>query len=431
MHYLTLSFSHKNSDVAVREKLAFTEETKEKTLKTLTSNPIISEALILSTCNRVEIFVSSKDNSLAAPFIFEALCAHSGLSSEELEGRADVFENEGAVHHLFAVASSLDSIVIGETQIAGQIKDALRFAQERGFCANKISRVMQYAFRCAAEVRNQTQIAKNPVSVASAAVDKAKKMLGSLSGECAVVIGTGEMGSLACKHLLTAGADVILVSRSLQKAVDMAAELGANARGADYSQLSTLLNTHRLLFSATGAQHPIIDDNGVEKCEFRRVWFDISVPRDIEISDCHGVEVVTVDDLQDIVEQNQSLRAEEARIAYSLVGSYTIEFFKWISVLSVDPIIKELREKAQAIAEKEIKNAVKKGFIQQAQEEEIGKLLHSAFKKFLHEPTVNLKAIASSAKLDDTVEALKYLHNLSSDAKESYKPEQYMDEERG
>jgi glutamyl-tRNA reductase len=125
------------------------------------------------------------------------------------------------------------------------------------------------------------------------------------------------------------------------------------------------------------------------------------------------------------VEQNQMLRAEEARIAYSLVGSYTIDFFKWINTLSVDPIIKELREKAQNIAEKEIKNAVKKGFIPSEHEEEISKLLHSAFKKFMHDPTVNLKALADNPRLDSVVEALKYLHNLSDDAKvmDSYKCE--------
>jgi glutamyl-tRNA reductase len=126
---------------------------------------------------------------------------------------------------------------------------------------------------------------------------------------------------------------------------------------------------------------------------------------------------VTVDDLKDIVEQNQMLRAEEARIAYGIVGRYTMEFFRWINTLSVDPIIKELRKKAQQIAEKEIKNAIKKGFFAPQQEEEITKLLHSAFKKFMHDPTVNLKALANSPKLEEVVESLKYLHNLSDEAK--------------
>lgn len=416
MHYLTVSFSHKNSDIAVREKLAFNEEAKERSLKMLTDTKVISEAVIISTCNRVEVFVSTKDSGLAMPFVFEMLSVHSGLSADELEGRADVFENEGAVHHLFAVASSLDSIVIGETQIAGQIKEAFRFAKEKGYAGHKISRVMQYAFRCAAEVRNQTQIAKKPVSVASVAVDKARKLLGTLENECAVVVGTGEMGALACRYLYDAGAKVILVSRTLEKAKTMAEEFGENASGADYSRLKELANAHKLLFSATGAPHPVLEDSIVEKRDFRRIWFDISVPRDIEIDDNHGIEVVTVDDLQDIVAQNQMLRAEEARTAYSLVGSYTMEFFKWISALSVDPIIKELRAKAQEIAEKEIKNAVKKGFIPKELEEEASKLLHSAFKKFMHEPTVNLKAMADNPRLDGIVEALKYLHNLESEA---------------
>jgi len=433
MHYLTVSFSHKNSDIAVREKLAFTDESKEAALRELTQKPVISESIIVSTCNRVEIVVSAKEPQTALPHVFEMLQKHSGLPMDELEGRADVFENEGAVHHLFAVTSSLDSVVIGETQIAGQIKEAFKFAYDKGFCAQKLSRVMHYAFRCAADVRNQTEIAKKPVSVASVAVDKAKKIFGTLEDEIAIVIGTGEMGELACKYLLAGGAKVILVSRSKQKADEMAARLGNSVQGAEFADVKKLINTHKLLFSATSAQYPIIEDDIIEKTDFRRVWFDISVPRDIEISDNHGVEVITVDNLQDIVEQNQSLRAEEARAAYSLVGGYTIDFFKWISTLSVDPIIKELREKAQTIAEKEVQNAIKKGFIQKEQEEEITKLLHSAFKKFMHEPTVNLKALANSPQLDSVVESLKYLHNLSEDARimDSYKCEYIVEEAKG
>ncbi len=433
MHYLTVSFSHKNSDITVREKLAFTDESKEAALKFLTDQAVISEAIIVSTCNRVEIIVSTKETQEALAIVFEMLQKHSKLPIEELEGRADVFENEGAVHHLFAVTSSLDSVVIGETQIAGQIKESFKFAYDRGFCAQKLSRVMHYAFKCAADVRNQTKIAKKPVSVASVAVDKAKKILGDLENEVAIVIGTGEMGELACKYLLDSKARVILVSRNKQKADEMAARLGAFAQGADFASIKELINTHKLLFSATSAQYPIINNNLVEKKDFKRVWFDISVPRDIEISDHYGIEVITVDNLQDIVEQNQSLRAEEARAAYSLVGRYTIEFFKWISALSVDPIIKELRAKAQTIAEKEVKNGVKKGFIPKEQEEEITKLLHSAFKKFLHDPTVNLKALANSPKLDSVVESLKYLYNLSEEAKimDSYKCEYLIEEAKG
>ncbi len=418
MHYLTVSFSHKNSDITAREKLAFTEISKEAALGALTSEETdISEAIIVSTCNRVEILVSTQDTEKASTEIFKMLSNHSGLSVEELEGRADVFENEGAVHHLFAVTSSLDSVVIGETQIAGQIKDAFKFAYDKGYCAQKLSRVMHFAFKCAADVRNQTEIAKKPISVASVAVDKAKKIFGKLEMETAVVIGTGEMGEIACKYLLANGAKVVLVSRSKQKAIDLGEKLGCNVTGADFGDLTELLNTHKLVFSATGAQHPIITEDFVEEKSFYRAWFDISVPRDIDVKKRDNLEVVTVDDLKDIVEQNQMLRAEEARIAYTIVGSYTMEFFKWIGTLSVDPIIKELREKAQNIAEKEIKNAVKKGFIAKEHEEDVLKVIHSAFKKFMHDPTVNLKALANTQRLDTIVESLKYLHNLTSEAK--------------
>ena len=135
---------------------------------------------------------------------------------------------------------------------------------------------MHYAFKCAADVRNQTEIAKKPISVASVAVDKAKKLFGKLDGEIAVVIGTGEMGEIACKYLLTNGANVILVSRSKQKADEMGEKLGKNVTGADFGAIKELLNTHKLVFSATGAQHPIITDELVEERDFYRAWFDIS-----------------------------------------------------------------------------------------------------------------------------------------------------------
>ncbi len=423
MHYLVASFSHKNCDIATREKIAFAEDAKLETLKKLTSNTNINEAIILSTCNRVEVITSVKECSTAEEIIFKALSEHSNLSIEELEGRADLFENEGAVHHIFSVACALDSVVIGETQIAGQVKDAMKFASDNGFCGIKLSRVLQYAFKCAAEVRNKTEIARKPTSVASVAVDKAKRMLGSLEGRTAVVVGAGEMGTLACKYLRAHDANIILVGRNVAKTEAVALEICEKIKVAHISELKTLLNSHSLLFSATSASGAVITHDMVESCSFERLWFDISVPRDIDVESTDGLNVVTVDDLKDIVVSNMGQRADEARIAYTIVGTWTIEFFKWMNTLSVDPLIKGLREKAERACEIEITKAIKKGLIQKEQEETIKLMLHSAFKKFLHDPTINIKSISNSPRLESMAEAMKYLFELGDEAtpRDSYK----------
>ncbi|MEY4505079.1 MAG: hypothetical protein RL154_1376 [Pseudomonadota bacterium] len=419
MHYILISFSHKNSDILIREKLSFSEDAKKNFLQNLTAQSFINEATLLSTCNRVEIFASVNELGSSMPIIFALLSEHSGLAITELEGRADRFENDGAIHHLFSVAGSLDSLVVGETQIAGQVKEAFKFAYDGGFAGQKISRAMHYAFRCAAEIKNQTQIAKNPVSVASVAIAKAKSLVGGLDGKSAIIIGAGEMGRLACKYLIAENCRVILVNRTLATAKEFAAELDSSADIVcdEFFNLKELLCQHPLVFSATGAQHPIIEDYLVGKADFERYWFDISVPRDINISKEHGVHVFTVDDLKDIVENNLALRSEEARIAYRVVGQMTVEFFKWIGTLSVDPLIKALRQKAKDAANAELKRAIKKGFVPKEHEEAVEKLVHAAFKKFLHEPTVNIKALSDDPKMDNVLETVKYLFSLDSKVK--------------
>ncbi|WP_200762185.1 glutamyl-tRNA reductase [Nitrosophilus alvini] len=431
MQYLVISFSHKNSDVTVREKLALSEpEIREKTYKKLMEHRAINEVIILSTCNRVEVIASVKDPYKATEYILSLLSSNSGISLEELEGRADIYEDNGAIHHIFSVASALDSLVIGETQISGQLKDAYKESFEKGYCSQKLSRVMHYAFKCAAAVRNSTDISKNPVSVASAAVAKAKSILGSLGGYTALILGTGEMGLLAAKHLISNGCNIILIGRDLKKTKEIVKELGSQAQAEPFSNIKDLLNRYRLLFTATGAPHPIITPDMIEPREFERHWFDMAVPRDIEECSCKNVNIYSVDDLQDIVNQNLALREEQASIAYKIVGRFTMEFFKWLQSLSVDPIIKEIRNRAREASLKELKKAIKKGYLPAEYEEEVTKILHNAFNTFLHRPTVNLKKVAEEPSGDTIVESIKYFFDINGGKETSlnrYKCEYHMD----
>ena len=203
MSYLVISFSHKNLDIKQREKLAFnSDEEKDRFIKKLLDFESTKELVLLSTCNRVEIIAKSSNVKQSSKNIIENLADYSKLNYEFLYDRADIYDNDVAVHHLFSVASALDSLVIGETQIVGQLKDAFRFSQVRNYCDQGISRVMHYAFKCAAQVRTATSLGTGSVSVASTAVAKAKELVGDTKGVKALVIGAGQMSELAVKHLL-------------------------------------------------------------------------------------------------------------------------------------------------------------------------------------------------------------------------------------
>lgn len=405
MKYLLISISHKNTDLATREKLAFDIETQERILKDLVATNSINEAIILVTCNRIEITLNVKDSFLART---DALNLLQSVSGVDLNGRAEIYEDEEAARHLFSVASGLESVVIGEAQIVGQFKDAFKFALDRGYASKRLTGLMNHAIRCAAAVRNATEIGKNPVSVSSAAVVQAKTLMGgSLGGVEAVVVGYGEMSRLAAQHLLSDGAVVTVVGRDIDKAKEFANELSPDAKFDSFAKLIKLINTHPLLFTATGAPHTVITQDMVEAKEFGRYWFDIAVPRDIDAISDKNITVFAVDDLQDIVRTNMSLREEEAAKAFKVVDEFVNEFFAWLNSLSADPVIKALREKASEAAREELDRAVKKGFIPKEYEENARFLLHNAFKRFLHSPTVTLKTSMEKEGSSELLEAVR------------------------
>ncbi|MDR3346222.1 MAG: glutamyl-tRNA reductase [Campylobacteraceae bacterium] len=416
MQYMTLSFTHKNTDIKTREKLSFGGEHELlNVLKVIISHTNINEAIVLSTCNRVEVITSVKECKESLDFILRALSHISGIGKEQLESRADVYDSTGAIHHLFAVCSSLDSLVIGETQIAGQLKNAFNFALKNGFCGPKLNRAMQQCFKCAAAVRSSTDISKNPVSVSSVAVTKAKELVGSLEGVKAIVIGAGEMSELAAKHLISSGAHVVLINRSYDNAAALAEKLGKNTSVKSFSDLRKALNECQLLFSATGASHAIVTDDMVEKREFERYWFDIAVPRDIEVSGFENIHIYAVDDLEEIVAKNLALREEQAKIAYGIVAEMTTDFFKQLQALSVDPIVKEIRNRAKESALSEINKALKKGYIPPELKDNVEKILHQAFNAFLHKPTVNLKNVSEISEADNIIQSLQYFFDIDEE----------------
>jgi len=417
MHYLTLSYTHKNTCIGTREKLAFDNDDNLRTFyEKILALKQVNEVLIVSTCNRVEIFASVSEPDEIYEVVLAELTQHNGLDPTELLDKGAVHRDIEAVHHLFSVISSLDSVVVGETQIVSQIKNAFAFAYENGYCGQKIARVMHNAFRCSASVRSATGISKNPVSVASVAVAKAKEIFdGNLGGYTAVVVGAGEMGELTVKHLAKAGANIIIVNRDTEKAHKIAHDIDeVTVTVEPFSELKSLVNHYRLLFSATGASSPIIDEHIVEETTFKRYWFDIAVPRDIQESGFDNVDIYSVDDLKGIMDKNIKERKKSAKIAYGIVDEFTQDFFKWLQTLSVDPLIKEIRGMAKSCSVNEIEKAIKKGYIDKEQQKQVEKILHQAFNSFLHGPTTNLKKIAEQPRADTVVQSIQVFFGLNA-----------------
>ncbi|EAL1122154.1 glutamyl-tRNA reductase [Campylobacter coli] len=410
--YYCISFTHKNTDISLRERLSFSDEAKKNEfLRLLSIHENIEECLVISTCNRVEIVAYVKE--ACAEYIIKSLALLCNVDKESLVQKADIFEDSGAIHHLFSVASSLDSLVVGETQIAGQLKDAFAFALKNNFCAVHLSRAIHSAFKCAAKVRNETQISKNPISVASVAVAKAKELL-PLEGKSAIVIGAGEMGELAAKHLIAAGARVIILNRDIEKARILCERLGVLSECDSLNNLKKYLDEYELFFSATNASSAIITNSLIDEVSHKRYFFDIAVPRDIDVSENEKISVFAVDDLEVVVRKNLALREQEARMAYGIIGRETAEFFRYLNDLALTPIIKAIRLQAKECANKQLQIALDKGYLKHSDEEEARKLIHQVFKAFLHTPTINLKHLQGKMQSDTVINAMRYIFALEN-----------------
>lgn len=417
MSYLSISFTHKNTDIQMREKIAFSNEGAVETfLKTLYEHPSINEVVVLSTCNRVEIMTTVSHLMKSQTFIIESLSKYSGIDFDTLHERADIYDNTGAIHHLFTVSSALDSLVIGETQIVGQLKDAYRLSLSKGYCNQKITRSMNYAFKCAARVRNATSLGTGSVSVASTAVAKAKSITNSEKGIKAIVIGAGEMSQLTIKHLLKANFEVVLLSRDIKKARLLADTYDEFIDVQAYENINKLLNEIPFMFTATSAPYPIITADMIVDCNFSRYWFDIAVPRDIADIKMNDLHIYAVDDLQDIVDDNMSLRAKQAKQAYVIVNKESAEFFDWLKTLEVEPVVKHLYLKSNNVIEKKLKSAIKKGYIRAEDEENIKKLCETVFSEFLHQPTTQLKNISRNMDCDMVLGTVQNIFGLEGDS---------------
>lgn len=416
MYYQVLAFNHHNCEQTLREQLAFTgEEDKKNFLRELTFFKFIHEAYVISTCNRVEIVTATSDTFSSYHTILGLLSQKSNVDFYRLKSSGRCYNDEEAIVHTFSVVSSLDSVVIGESQITGQVKNDFKFSYDNGTAGEKLNRVLSHALKCAAEVRNATQISQKPISIASVAVAQAYKIYGeNISGMRGIVIGAGEMGVIAAKHLLRLGCDVLLLGRDLQKTQKIADQLGENVKAATMDKLPKYLNRYRLLFSATSSPEPVIQPWMIENSNLDRVWFDMAIPRDIGDMGLEKLKLFRIDDLKSISNENYALKQEQAIKAKEIVVRYKDDYYTWLKGTAIEPIIRDIRLQAKDAIEKELERAIKKKFVPEEYRENMHKMAEQMFNRFLHDATHKLRDYSKKTDGSNNVEAISELFGMEA-----------------
>jgi glutamyl-tRNA reductase len=416
-----IGLNHKTAPLAVREKIFAGCQEEKNLLSRLRSLNGVGEVLYLSTCNRIEIIagIEESEKTEAVCCFSNFLAQNGGLTEAEAANCFYKYYDEEAVRHIFRVASSLDSLVMGETQILGQVKDAYRQALARNATGVVLNRLMHCSFRVAKRVRSETAIAVNPVSVSFAAVELAKKIFGSLTGKKVLLIGAGEMAELTGRHLISNGAEeIIIANRSLSQAALLAEKLHGEAVSLD--ALGEKLIEADIVISSTGASAYIVTADLIRKIHHQRrnrllFLIDIAVPRDIDpaASSLENVYLYNIDNLQDIVDENLNVRKKEAIKAEMIVEEEITRYISWQKEQESVPTIVSLRNKAEEIVRAEMDKAA--GWMRNLDAEErekVDSLVNSIVNKLLHTPVAALKEESSEFSSKDIVATARRLFRL-------------------
>jgi len=428
MHIIVSGLSHKTAPVEIREALNFPEHGLGEALNTLTSYSHINEGVILSTCNRTEIYAVAADIDSGRKNIISFLEDCHGLKDCRIEDYLYFHDSLAAVNHLFRVVSSLDSMVVGEAQILGQAKDAYASAFDAQATNLVLNRLFRQAFAVGKRVRTETDIGENAVSISYAAVQLAKKVFSDLTGKSVMIVGAGKMSELTAKHLLANGvSDVIITNRSFDKAVDMAKIF--KGRAVEFDRLVDEMAGADIVISSTGAPNYVIDKEDMKAVMAKRrhrpiFLIDIAVPRDIdpETNNVDNVYLYDIDDLQSVVESNLAERSREAKGAEKIIKAEIQDFLAWQSSLEVVPTIAELRQKAERIRQGELeKITAKMADLSDEQKNALNALTSGIINKLLHEPMVRLKDSARHKEGYLYVDSLRHLFALGEDEDEPEK----------
>lgn len=415
-----LTTSYKTTDVEIRERLAIPESEVKSLVAFIKKVSKVNEVMLLSTCNRVELYVQSDLLSQKLSEVEKALISYLRLD-EKFDYRFQKLIGIDAIKHIFRVASSLEAMVIGEPQITGQVKNYFHLSVEAGGCGFYLNQLMNRAFITAKRVRSETEIAKFAVSISFAAVELAKKIFDQLSEKVVLIVGAGEMAELAANHLLKAGCSHLMVTnRTFSRAVSLAEQFNGSA--VRYEYMPNHLVSADIVISSTGSQGFLLKQKLIQQCMKKRkhrpmFFIDIAVPRDIEptINDLSNAYVYDIDDLQSVVDTNLKFRENEAKKAEVIIDNELEKIGEWMSTLDVIPTIKQFREKVLDYANDELQKGLDQlGEISSKQERAVRSMVNSLAYKLLHQPTVMIKQKAKEGNAGlEYIQTINDLFDLS------------------
>ncbi len=428
---VVVGISHKTAPVEVRERFAAGADVLPAVLARMSQRPELDEVMFLSTCNRVEVLGLPKPGRLsteeaavwASRAIREGLREHIGAGSiDELAPYLYERSGEDAVRHVFRVAASLDSMVLGEPQILGQVKDAYDAAVAAGALRSHLGRCVSRAFAVAKRVRTETQLGSGQVSISSVAVDLARRIFGDLSSHSVLLVGAGEMAEAAAKSLGKGAKAIHVCNRSFERAAQLAAKFGGSAAPLD--QLEAELLVSDVVVTSTGATHYIVTKDLIKRVMKQRkgrtlFFVDIAVPRNVD-PEVHGVDnvyVFNVDDLEQQVAENMRARHGELAAAEAIVETEVSEWHAWARGLEVQPTIVALRAKTRGVLVAELERTLggRLKHLGEAERTALRQMVDSATNKLLHGPTTRLKAAAGDGSGADLVTATRVLFDIADD----------------
>ncbi|MBI3664737.1 MAG: glutamyl-tRNA reductase [Acidobacteria bacterium] len=419
MKLLVLGLSHKTAPIEVRERMALPESAMAGALSALAGRPGIAEALIFSTCNRVEFTVRAEPETDAAAEIQSFLANECGRPWEQFERYFYQHAQHDAIRHLFRVASSLDSMVVGEPQILGQVKDAYGVAKAAGTLGGPLEEIVNRAFHVAKRVRSETGIGQMAVSISYVAVELARKIFGTLAGHTVLILGSGKMGELAARHLRRSGApSVLVVNRTYERAVEMAVRF--EGRAVPFEQLFDFLPHVDIVISSTGAPGFVITREQAQSLMGARknrpmFLIDIAVPRDIdpEVNRIDNIFLYDIDDLQQVADANKRQREREAERAEAIVEAEVERMMERLKAHAITPTIVSLQTELDRIRRAELERyRGRLGGLTPEQQQALDALTRGIINKIAHTPISHLKSLATHPDGLHFINVVKRVFNL-------------------
>ncbi|OKL38267.1 glutamyl-tRNA reductase [Domibacillus mangrovi] len=436
MHIITVGLNYKTAPVAIRERLSFQEDVLAAAMTELQKQKSVLENVIISTCNRTEIYAVVDQLHTGRYYIKEFLSKWFHIAQEEFTPYLFIYEQEAAVEHLFRVAAGLNSMVLGETQILGQVRQSFLQSQEMNTTGTVFNQLFKQAITLAKRAHAETEIGANAVSVSYAAVELAKKIFGKLDGRHILVIGAGKMGELAIKNLHGSGATkVTVMNRTFEKAETLANRFDGQAK--TMNELQCALVEADILISSTGSKEYVITKElmtSVQKMRKGRPLFmvDIAVPRDIspELADLDSVFLYDIDDLEGIVQANLAEREKAAANIGLMIEGEIVAFNEWVNLLGVVPVISALRHKALAIQAETMESLDRKlPHMSERDRKVLSKHTKSIVNQMLKDPILQAKELAGDKRAAEKLDLFMQIFNIEEDVK-GLKQSQAKEKER-